>query len=399
MRELSELRVDPGTRVFVRADLNVPLDAGRITDDLRIHASIPTIRNLADRGAVVLVASHLGRPKGRTDPALSLAPVAERLGELLGRPVPLLPMGGGSIAGSECRDAVGRLAPGDVAMLENLRFEPGEEKNDPGLVDELASLADVYVNDAFGSSHRAHASVDGLCRRLPHAMGLLVADEVRAFRRLLEDPPRPFIAIIGGAKVSDKLGVINALLDKVDRLLVGGAMMFTFIAAGGGNVGRSLVEEDRFPDVESAGERSRALGKEIVLPVDVVCAAEISSEAETVVCDPGDIPDDLMGLDIGPETTRRFAEEISAAGSVLWNGPMGVFETPPFDAGTRGVAEAFASTSAFTVAGGGDSAAALRQMGLDGSVDHLSTGGGASLELIEMGDLPGLEALRAPDPA
>ncbi|MBX7159740.1 MAG: phosphoglycerate kinase [Acidimicrobiia bacterium] len=394
MRDLAELDIADGTRVLVRADLNVPIEGGVIQDELRIDAVLPTLRYLRERGGVVVVCSHLGRPQGEVVPELSLAPVAQRLAEKLGTEVRLQ----SAVVGPEVEAAVAALKPGDVTMLENLRFEPGEEADDPAFAEQLARLADVYVNDAFGVSHRAAASVVGVCALLPHAPGLLVAAEVKAFERILVDPPRPFVAILGGAKVSDKLGVIDALLDKVDVLLVGGAMAFTFARAEGGSIGASLCEDDRILDVKAAVARAAELGKELLLPEDVVCATEIASAAETRVTAPTDVPDGWMGLDVGPRTVESFAARIASAGSVLWNGPMGVFETPPFDAGTRGVAEAFASTEAFTVAGGGDSAAALRQMGLAGRIDHLSTGGGASLEYIEAGDLPGLAALRAPDP-
>lgn len=394
MRDLARLDISPGTRVLVRADLNVPIDDGVVQDELRIDAVLPTLANLRERGAVVVVCSHLGRPKGKVVPALSLAPVAARLGEKLGADVSLQP----AVVGAEVEANVAALGPGDVTLLENLRFEAGEEADDPAFAARLARLADVYVNDAFGVCHRAAASVVGICALLPHAAGLLVEAEVQAFGRILADPPRPFVAILGGAKVSDKLGVIDALLDKVDVLLVGGAMAFTFARAEGGSIGRSLCEDDRLGDVRAAVARAGELGKELLLPVDVVCATEIAEGADTRVTAPTEVPDGWIGLDVGPLTVELFASRIASAGSVLWNGPMGVFETPPFDAGTRGVAEAFAATGAFTVAGGGDSAAALRRMGLADRIDHLSTGGGASLEYIECGDLPGLAALRSPDP-
>jgi len=395
LRDLASLDVRSGTRVLVRADLNVPLENGSITDELRITAVLPTLRNLVDRGAVVVVCSHLGRPKGKVVPDLSLAPVAARLGEHLGTDVPLQP----AVVGPEIEKNIAALGPGQVTLLENLRFEPGEEADSPDFAQALARLADLYVNDAFGVSHRAAASVVGICNYLPHAAGLLVEAEVKAFQTVLDDPPRPFVAILGGAKVSDKLGVVEALLGKVDTLLVGGAMAFTFAKAEGGRIGNSLCEDDRIDDVKAAVARAAADGKELLLPVDVVCGQEIAEGTATRVTAPTEVPDGWMGLDVGPDTVRLFAQRIGSAGCVLWNGPMGVFETPPFDAGTRGVAEAFASAPGFTVAGGGDSAAALRQMGLADSVDHLSTGGGASLEYIEQGDLPGLAALRLPDPS
>ncbi len=396
LRTLGDLRLEPGTPVLVRADLNVPIRDGVIADDLRIRAVVPTLAALRDRGAAVVVMSHLGRPKGKVVEDLRLAPIAAPLGDLLGSAVEAL----GETVGPSVEERCGALAAGEVVLLENLRFDPREEADDPGFAAELGRLGDVYVNDAFGCSHRAHASVAAICGVLPHAAGLLVEAEVAAFGRLLTDPPRPFVGILGGAKVSDKLAVIEALLDKVDALCIGGAMCFTFARALGGEVGDSLVEEDRIPDVRRALARADELGKDVLLPVDVVCAARVDATAETVVTPPGAVPAGMMGLDVGPETVEVFAERIAAAGAVLWNGPMGVFETPPFDAGTRGVAEAFAAADAFTVAGGGDSAAALRQMGLAERISHLSTGGGASLEYIELGGrLPGLVALEEPDPS
>lgn len=391
MRELDDLPVVSGTRVLLRVDLNVPLRNGVVTDDLRLRSIVPTVQALREKGARVVLMSHLGRPKGRIVPALSLSSVLKPLESLLDAPVALLP----GVIGPEVEKALDELESGTVALLENLRFHPGEEKNDPDFAAALGRLGDVYVNDAFGACHRHHASVDAVCDILPeHGMGLLVAAEVAAFSRLLVDPPSNFVALLGGAKVSDKLAVVYSLLKKVDTLLIGGAMCFTFALAQGGTVGSSLVEKERVPDVLAALDRAAELGKEILLPIDVVCAAKIKEGVPTVLRPPGEVPVGEMGLDIGPETVRLFKERIARANAVLWNGPMGVFETPPFDAGTRAVAEAFAAAPGFTVAGGGDSAAALRKMGLAQEIGHLSTGGGASLELLEKGDLPGLEALR-----
>ncbi len=387
---LNSLDIHRGTKVLLRADLNVPMSDGEISDDMRIRSVVPTIEYLLDRGASVIAMSHLGRPKGAPRPELSLAPVASRLGELIGRCVDLLP----DAVGPDVKRRCAELAPGDVVLLENLRFDPGETANDSDFARELAALGDVYVNDAFGSSHRSHASVDALARLRPGAAGLLLEAEVKALGRLLGDPPRPFVAILGGAKASDKLGVIDALLDKVDALLIGGAMAFTFALAAGGKVGDSLVEPDRVDDAAAAVAKAHRLGKELLLPSSVVIAREIALNAEHMVVDPMSIPAGWMGLDIGPDTASAYARRVADASSVFWNGPMGVFETPPFDAGTRSVASAVASAEGFTVVGGGDSVAAIREMGFADAIDHLSTGGGASLELIERGDLVGLAALR-----
>lgn len=383
---LGALAFGPGDRALVRVDFNVPLTDGHIDDDLRITTALPTIEDLRRRGAVVVACAHLGRPKGTVDPQYSMAPVAARLGELLGQEVPLAP----GVVGPEVEQLVASRTAGDVVMLENLRFEPGETKNDPALVEQLVRLGDVYVNEAFGASHRAHASIVGPPSRLPSAAGLLLEREVSVLSRLLSDPARPFLAVLGGAKVSDKLGVIEALLDRCDAILVGGAMAFTFVKARGGEIGDSLVEEDMLDTCRRLLDSGR-----LRIPTDVVAAQDISADAETRVVPADAVPAGWKGLDIGPETADAFASEIAGAATLLWNGPMGVFEVAPFAAGTHRVAEAVAACPGFTVVGGGDSAAAVRQMGFADRVDHVSTGGGASLELIEQGDLPGLEALRA----
>jgi phosphoglycerate kinase len=389
LRTLEDLGNLAGRRVLVRCDLNVPLENGTITDDLRIQASVPTLRELLDAGARPAVCSHLGRPKGMVVEALRLAPVGKPLAEALGAPVTALR----EVVGPEVEAAVEAAEPGSVVLLENLRFEPGETDNDPELADQLARLADVYVNDAFGAAHRFHASVVGVAERLPSAAGRLMEREIAVLSRLLHDPERPFVAILGGAKISDKLGVVDALVARVDALLIGGAMAFTFLAAEGVEVGRSLVEPDRFDDVRRAAEHAKERGVLIQLPEDVVAAPEPSVEARSKTFPVGEIPRDQMGLDIGPRSVEEFARTIADAKTVLWNGPMGMFELEPFSAGTRGVARAVAGAPAFTVVGGGDSLAALRRFDLRDAVDHLSTGGGASLEFLEGRVLPGIAVL------
>ncbi len=382
---LESLELRKGRRVLVRLDLNVPLQGGVVQDDLRITAALPTIEYLRERGAIVVACSHLGRPDGVVDPAFSLAPVAQRLTELVGPVVELAP----AVVGPRVEPILASSEPGTVVLLENLRFERGETENDPAFGTNLSMLADVYVNDAFGSSHRAHASIVAPPRVLPHAGGRLLFREVEALGRVLREPARPFVAVLGGAKVSDKLGVIAALLDRCDSVLVGGAMAFTFLRARGLGVGASLVEPDFVAECTSLLESGR-----VEIPVDVVVAEGPSPTASTRVVAVDAIPDGWMGLDIGPETAERYAASVGDAATVLWNGPMGMFELAPFAAGTERVARAVAESDGFTVVGGGDSAAAIRQFGLDHRVDHVSTGGGAALELIEHGDLPGLEALR-----
>jgi phosphoglycerate kinase len=392
--DLGDLR---GKRVLVRSDLNVPLDGQTITDDGRIRASAPTIAELSDRGARVVVCAHLGRPKGEPVPKYSLAPVAERLAEVLGRPVAFAT----DTVGDSAKQTVDDLADGDVALLENLRFNAGEESKDDAergaFADELAALADLYVGDGFGAVHRKHASVYDVPQRLPHAAGELVEVETEVLHRLTGDPERPYVVVLGGSKVSDKLGVIDNLIDKVDRLLIGGGMVFTFLRAQGHEVGKSLLEDDQLDAVRGYLEQARATGVEIVLPVDVVAATEFSADAGHDVVAADAIPADRLGLDIGPESGKLFAAKISDARTVFWNGPMGVFELAPFAEGTRAVAQALIDVTragGLTVVGGGDSAAAVRALGFDeGAFGHISTGGGASLEMLEGKELPGLTAL------
>jgi len=372
-----------GRRVLLRADLNVPLKDGEITDDGRIRAVLPTIGALRDAGAAVVVISHLGRPKGKPDPAFSLEPVSVRLGALLGTPIRF---------GIENVSGIG---PGDVALLENLRFNPGETSKDDAeraaFADQLAALADVYVDDAFGAVHRKHASVYDIAFRLPHYAGGLVIREVEVLKRLTEDPEHPYVVVLGGSKVSDKLAVIEALLAKADKLLIGGGMCFTFFRAQGKQVGSSLLQEEM---VDTCRELLERAGDRIVLPVDVVAADKFAADAQTQVVQ--EVPEGWLGLDIGPESVLLFASSLGGARTVFWNGPMGVFELEPFAAGTRGVAEAITKVDGFTVVGGGDSAAAVRALGLDDSAfGHISTGGGASLEYLEGKVLPGLSALEA----
>lgn len=379
-----------GRRVFVRADLNVPLRDGVIVDDLRVRSSVPTIRALLDQGAAVIVASHLGRPKGVPDPASSMAPVGERLEQLLGTEVLVAT----DVVGDDARSKADGLDPGQVLLLENLRWDPGETANDDGFADALASLADTYVDDAFGAAHRAHASVSGLPARLPGYAGLLLERELDVLGRLLTDPARPYVAVLGGAKVSDKLPVLENLLKRVDVLAVGGAMAYTFLVGQGVSVGSSRYEAEQVDSVRDLVAQARARGIKVLLPTDVVVAAEFSKSATATTVPISEMPEDQMGLDIGPQTAAAYADVLATAGSVLWNGPMGVFEWEAFAAGTRRVAAAVASSPGFTVVGGGDSAAAVREFGLDDSVDHVSTGGGASLELLEGKQLPGVVSLR-----
>ncbi len=398
MKTIDDLTV-AGRRVFVRADLNVPLSGTDITDDGRIRAAVPTIAELARRGARVIVASHLGRPKGAPDPRYSLAPVAARLGELLGQDVAFAT----DTVGESARSAVAGLADGQVALLENLRFNPGETAKDDAergaFADELAALADAYVGDGFGAVHRRHASVHDLPARLPHAAGALIATEVRVLRRLTDEVRRPYAVVLGGAKVSDKLGVIDHLLGRADRILVGGGMAYTFLAARGHRVGGSLLQEDQIPAVRGYLERAEENGVEFVLPVDVVAADRFPDLADPAPTEPSvvaadAIPDGLMGLDIGPESRKLFAARLADAATVFWNGPMGVFEHPDYADGTRAVAQALLDSPALTVVGGGDSAAAVRLLGFDeDAFGHISTGGGASLEYLEGKTLPGLAAL------
>jgi phosphoglycerate kinase len=388
-----------GKRVFVRADLNVPLSGDTITDDGRIRAAVPTIAKLATAGAKVIVASHLGRPKGAPDPQFSLAPVAKRLGELLDKDVVFAT----DTVGESAQAAVSALAEGEVVLLENLRFNPGETAKDDAergaFADQLAALADAYVGDGFGAVHRKHASVYDLPARLPHAAGGLIATEVAVLKKLTEDVARPYVVVLGGSKVSDKLGVIDHLLGKADRILIGGGMMFTFLKAQGHEVGGSLLQEDQIPAVKEYLQRAKDQGVEFVLPVDVVATDSFPDLKNPVATHPVTvsaeaIPGDLMGLDIGPESRKLFASKLADAATVFWNGPMGVFEHPDFAEGTRAVAQALIDSPAFTVVGGGDSAAAVRILGFDeNAFGHISTGGGASLEYLEGKTLPGLAAL------
>ena len=394
MRLAKDLDVQ-GKRVLVRSDLNVPVQDGAVGDDGRIRASLPLLRDLADRGARVVVMAHLGRPKGAPDPAYSLRPVVKRLHELIGLDDYVV-RGADDVVGPDARALVDRTGPGEIGVLENIRFDRRETSKDDAergaLADELAAFADLYVDDAFGAVHRRHASVYDVAQRLPHAAGPLVAAEVDVLKRLTQEPARPYAVVLGGSKVSDKLKVIEALLPKVDTLLVGGGMCFTFLAAQGHRVGASLLEDDRVDTCR----RFLATGT-VVLPVDVVAAEAFSADAAHDVVPADAIPDDRMGLDIGPESVRVFAEALAGARTVFWNGPMGVFELAPYAEGTRGVAEAVAaltSGGALTVVGGGDSAAAVRALGIDAAhFTHLSTGGGASLEMLEGKALPGLEVL------
>ncbi|OLC31099.1 MAG: phosphoglycerate kinase [Armatimonadetes bacterium 13_1_40CM_64_14] len=378
-----------GRRVLVRVDFNVPLDDGRITDDRRIREALPTITELRRRGARVILASHFGRPEGKVVEDLRLDPVAQRLSELLGVPVAKL----ADCVGPDVQRAVAQMHNGDVVLLENLRFHPEEEANDPAFARALASLADLYVNDAFGTAHRAHASTVGIARFLPAVAGLLMEKELIYLSRALEDPRRPFVAILGGKKVSDKIGVIRNLLTKADALLIGGAMSYTFLRATGLSVGKSLTEDDKLDLARSLLEDAAKRRVTFRLPDDVVVADRFAEDATARVVSAKAIPAGWMGMDIGPQTSAAYAAVIAGAGTVMWNGPMGVFEFRPFSAGTRAVAEAMAKSKAVTIVGGGDSAAAVQQMGLADRMTHISTGGGASLEFLEGKELPGVAAL------
>jgi phosphoglycerate kinase len=396
MKTVDDLGPLRGRRVLVRSDLNVPLDGTEISDDGRIRASAPTLADLANRGARVIVCAHLGRPKGAPDPAYSLGPVAARLGEVLGRDVAFAT----DTVGESARATVDGLGDGQVALLENLRFNKGETAKDDGergaFADQLAGLAEVYVGDGFGAVHRKHASVFDVPQRLPHAAGALVLTEITVLRRLIDNPDRPYVVALGGSKVSDKLGVIDNLLGTVDRLIIGGGMVFTFLKAQGYEVGKSLLEEDQLDAVRGYVEQAKAKGVELVLPVDIVAATEFAEDADHDIVDVADFPSDRIGLDIGPRSSALFAEKLKDARTVFWNGPMGVFEMAPFAEGTRAIAQAITEVDGLTVVGGGDSAAAVRQLGFDEKAfGHISTGGGASLELLEGKELPGLSALEA----
>ena len=378
-----------GKRVLLRCDFNVPLKDGVIGDDTRIRAALDTLRYILDAGGAVVACSHLGRPKGQVVPELSLKPVAARLSELLDLPVRMAP----DCVGPETRALAAALEPGEVLLLENLRFHREEEKNDPAFARELASMADLYVSDAFGTVHRAHASTAGVADYLPACCGFLIQRELKALGGAVEDPRRPLVAVLGGAKVADKLAVIDHLLEKADTLLIGGGMSFTFTKAQGGQIGKSLLDEEKLDYVRKMMDKAAQRGVKLLLPVDAIAAEAISADAETKTVPSGAIPEGWMGLDIGPESRKLFAGEIRKAGTVLWNGPMGVFEEPKFAGGTLAVAEAMAECPGVTVIGGGDSVSAVQQAGLAEKMSHMSTGGGASLEFLEGKELPGIACL------
>jgi phosphoglycerate kinase len=378
-----------GKRVLVRVDFNVPVMDGRITDDTRIRETLPTIRTLLGQGAKVILVSHFGRPKGQVVEELRLTPIAARLSELLGKSV----VKTNDVVGEEVQKQVNAMNDGDIVLLENVRFHPGEEKNDPELAKQLAGLADLYVNDAFGAAHRAHASTEGVAHHLPAVAGLLMEKEIEVLGNALHNPDRPFTAIVGGAKVKDKIAVIDHLLNIVDNLIIGGGLAYTFLKAQGHEIGHSLVDEEKVDLALEFIEKAKEKGVNLLLPVDVVVAEQFGADANTEVVDVNAIPSDWQGLDIGTKTSELYANVINQSKLVVWNGPMGVFELEPFSHGTRVVAEACAKTQGYTVIGGGDSAAAVEKFNLADRMDHISTGGGASLEFMEGKDLPGVVAL------
>ena len=380
-----------GRKVLLRCDFNVPQnkETGEITSDKRIVAALPTIRYLLDQGAAVIACSHLGKPKGEWKEKLSLAPVARRLSELLGRDV----IFARDVIGEDAKAKASALKGGEIMLLENLRFHIEEEKNDPAFARELASMAELYVSDAFGTVHRAHASTAGVAAFLPAVSGLLVARELDVMGKALDDPRRPFVAVLGGAKVSDKIGVINNLLEKADTIIIGGGMAYTFIKAQGGEIGKSLLEADKTDYALEMIEKAKSKGVKLLLPTDTIAAKEFSADAEPVTVDSMKIPADMMGMDIGPETCKAFCAAVKGAGTIVWNGPMGVFEFPAFANGTKAMARALAESGAVTIIGGGDSAAAAEQLGFADKITHISTGGGASLEFLEGRELPGVACL------
>ncbi len=378
-----------GKRVFCRVDFNVPMEDGNVTDDTRIRAAIPTINYLVEHGAKVILASHLGRPKGEVNEEMRLTAAGKRLAQLLDGPVTKLD----ESIGGKVEQAIAHMNNGDILLLENVRFHPGEEKNDLQLAKQFADLADIFVNDAFGAAHRAHATTAGIATYIPAVSGLLLEKELDVLGKALSEPERPFTAIIGGAKVKDKIGVINHLLDKVDNLIIGGGLSYTFSKAQGYEIGTSLLEEDKIELAKSFIEKAKEKGVKLYLPSDVVVADDFSKDANTKIVPVNEIPSDWMGLDIGTETAKTYAEVIKKSKLIIWNGPMGVFEMEAFSNGTRQVAEAMAETTGYTVIGGGDSAAAVEKFGVAERMDHISTGGGASLEFMEGKDLPGVTAL------
>ena len=379
-----------GKKVLLRCDFNVPQDkaTGAITDDKRIVAALPTIQYLLEQNAAVIACSHLGKPKGEWKESLSLAPVAKRLSELLGKDVIFAK----DIIGEDAKAKAAALQPGQIMLLENLRFDKREEKNDPEFAKELSSMAEVYVSDAFGTVHRAHASTAGVAAYLPAVSGFLIGKELDIMGKALDDPKRPFVAVLGGAKVSDKINVINNLLEKADTIIIGGGMAYTFKKAQGYTIGQSLLEADKLDYAKDMMAKAEAKGGKFLLPVDNLCAAEFSADAKPVLAE-GNIPDDLMGMDIGPKTIAAFSDAVKGAGTVVWNGPMGVFEFPAFAEGTKAMAKALAESGAITIVGGGDSAAAVEQLGFADKMTHISTGGGASLEFLEGKELPGVACL------